>query len=101
MVCYLVEKNGEMCFLKVFDFLKFLIIFDLNRKVVDVMNDMLIVYRYERDLLEYCKDKYVIKVVFVKVVDEELVIGYVILIVLYLIFDLVDGDVRKKLDFFK
>ncbi|TXB61794.1 protein kinase domain-containing protein [Phaeodactylibacter luteus] len=100
-VCYLVEKDGETCFLKAFDFSKFLTISDPNRKVVDVMNDMLTAYRYERDLSEHCKNKYVTKVAFVKVADEEMIPGYAISIVPYLIFDLADGDVRKKLDFSK
>lgn len=98
-VCYLVEKEGETCFLKAFDFSKFLSISDPNRKIVDIMNDMLTAYQYERDLSEHCKNKHVTKVAFVKVADEELVLGYTISIVPYLIFDLADGDVRKKLDF--
>lgn len=65
------------------------------------MNDMLTAYRYERDLSKHCKNKHVTKVAFVKVADEELVSGYAISIVPYLIFDLADGDVRKKLNFSK
>jgi len=99
--CYLVEKDGETCFLKAFDFSKFLTMSRPNQKVVDVMSDMLTAYRYERDLSEHCKNKHVTKVAFVKVADEELVSGYSISIVPYLIFDLADGDVRKKLDFSK
>jgi len=100
-VCYLVEKDNETCFLKAFDFTKFLSISTPGSKAVDVMNDMLTAYRYERDLSEHCKNKHVTKVAFVRVADEEIVEGYSITIVPYLIFDLAEGDVRKKLDFSK
>ncbi len=98
-VCYLVQKDNEVCFLKAFDFAKFLTIAVPGTKIVDVMNDMLIAYKYERDLSEHCKNKKVDKVAFVKVADEEIVPGYAITIVPYLIFDLAEGDIRKKLDF--
>ena len=98
-VCYLVEKDGETCFMKAFDFTKFLSISTPGTKVVDVMSDMVTAYKYERDLSEHCKNKHVTKVSFVKVADEEMVAGYAISIVPYLIFELAEGDVRKKLDF--
>lgn len=97
-VCYLVEKDGEVCFLKAFDFTKFLAISQSGGKIVDVMNEMLTAYQYERDLSEHCRNKHVDKVAFVKVADEENVPGYPITIVPYLIFDLAEGDVRKTLD---
>lgn len=97
-VCYLVEKDGETCFLKAYDFAKFLTISN-NLKIVDVMSEMLTAYKYERDLSEHCKNKHVTKVSFVKEAGEESVSGYAITIVPYLIFDLAQGDVRKKLDF--
>lgn len=98
-VCYLVEKDGEVCFLKAFDFAKFLTISEPDAKIVDVMNGMLNAYKYERDLSEHCKFKKVDKVAFVKVADEEIVTGYAITIVPYLIFDLAEGDIRSKLQF--
>ena len=98
-VCYRVEKEGEICFLKAYDFAKFLSISTPGSKIVDVMNDMLTAYRYERDLSEHCKNKHVTKVSFVKEAGEEVVVGYAISIVPYLIFDMADGDIRKKLDF--
>jgi serine/threonine protein kinase len=98
-VCYLVKKDNEICFLKAYDFAKFLTVSVPGTKIVDVMNDMLIAYKYERDLSEHCKNKKVDKVAFVKVADEEIVNGYAITIVPYLIFDLAEGDIRKKLEF--
>ena len=98
-VCYKVEKDGETCFLKAYDFAKFLSISVPGSKIVDVMNEMLTAYQYERDLSEFCKNKHVTKVSFVKEAGEEVVTGYAISIVPYLIFDMADGDIRKKLDF--
>lgn len=98
-VCYKVEKEGEICFLKAFDFAKFLAISEHGNKIVDVMNEMLTAYQYERDLSEHCKNKHVTKVSFVKEAGEEVVTGFSISIVPYLIFDLADGDIRKRLDF--
>jgi len=97
-VCYKVEKDGEICFLKAYDFAKFLTISIPGSKIVDVMNEMLTAYQYERDLSEYCKNRHVTKVSFVKEAGEEVVMGYAISIVPYLIFDMADGDIRKKLD---
>lgn len=97
--CYLVEKEGETCFMKAFDFSKFLTASIPGSKVVDVINEMVTAYRYERDLSNLCQNRYVTKVSFVREADEEMVPGYAISIVPYLIFDLAEGDVRKKLEF--
>lgn len=100
-VCYKVEKDGEICFLKAFDFAKFFQMSQPGTKVVDIIGDMITAYQYERDLSNHCKNKRVTKVSFVIEADEEIVNGYAVSIVPYLIFDLADGDVRKKLDFDK
>ncbi len=98
-VCYLVEKDGETCFLKAFDFAKFLTLSQSGGgSVVDAMNDMTTAYRYERDLSEHCRNKHVDKVAFVKQAGEETVVGFTIPVVPYLIFDLAKGDVRKVLN---
>ena len=101
-VCYKVEKSGETCFLKAFDFAKFQIIADMDtpgRSRVDVISDMIDAYKYERDLSNHCKNKHVTKVSFVKEAGEETVNGYTYSFVPYLIFDLADGDVRSQLNF--
>lgn len=97
-VCYLVERNRERCFLKAFDIMKFSSLLP-GQSFMDVMNEMTTVYKYERDLSEYCRDNFVNKVSFVKEAGEHQVIGYTFPIVPYLIFDLAKGDVRKTLDF--
>ncbi|SFW91422.1 protein kinase domain-containing protein [Chitinophaga sancti] len=101
-VCYKVEKEGEICFLKAFDFGSF---FNVSRQsgenkgIIDIMADMINAYKYEKDLSNLCKNNYATKVAFVKDFGEENVTGYTIPIVPYLIFDLADGDVRNKLKF--
>lgn len=98
-VCYEVKKNDEVCFLKAFDFAKFFQIAEPNKKIVDIMTDMLNAYKYEKQLSDFCKKKHVTKVLFVKDAGEENVKGYTIPVVPYLIFDLAEGDVRKNLIF--
>ena len=96
--CYLVENNGETCFLKAFDIMKFNSIMP-GKSMIDVMSEMSTAYKYERDLSALCNNKHVTKVSFVKIAGEVNVDGFTFATVPYLIFDLADGDVRKKLDF--
>lgn len=98
-VCYEVEKDGIICFLKAFDFAKFLFDMDKDTSMVDIMARMLNAYKYEKDLSDFCRGNHVTKVIFVKEAGEEVVDGYTIPRVPYLIFDMVDGDVRKNLIF--
>jgi serine/threonine protein kinase len=100
-VCYKVEKDDEICFMKAYDFTKFFQIRDPNSSFVDVVSDMITAYKYERDLSVHCKSNHVTKVSFVKDSGEELVLNYSVSVVPYLIFDMADGDVRKKLHFTK
>lgn len=98
-VCYLVEKDGETCFLKAFDIMKFNSTSVPGSSMMDVMNDMSTAYKYERDLSNFCSHKHVTKVSFVKEAGEVIVNGFSFSIVPYLIFDLAEGDVRQKLDY--
>jgi serine/threonine protein kinase len=104
-VGYIVEKDGETCFMKAFDFSGFLsVAVPKNEEgeidAVDVMNDMTNAFIYERDLSKHCRDKHVTKVSFVRESGQEYVQGNSsYLIVPYLIFDLAEGDIRKTLHF--
>ena len=98
-VCYKVEKDGSICFLKAFNFTPFFQHSSPGQSIVDVLNDMLTAYRYERDLSEHCRNRHVTKVAFVIEAGEETIDNFAINIVPYLIFELADGDVRSKLDF--
>ena len=97
-ICYKVKKDNDTCFLKAFDFNKFMSL-EPGIKVVDIMAKMLDAYRYEKKISDFCKGHHVTKVLFVKYAEEENIDGFTIPIVPYLIFDLVDGDIRKNLDY--
>lgn len=98
-VCYKVEKEDEVSFLKAFDFTQFFEISEPGTDIVDVMGVMIKAFQYERDLSNHCRKFHVTKVAFVKESGQETVMGFEIPIVPYLIFDLADGDVRSHLDF--
>lgn len=101
-VCYKVRKKvdekEQICFLKAFDFKKF---FDPSpgTSVIDSIAEMTNSFRYERDISNICKDKHITKVVIVKEANEELVPGFGIPVVPYLIFDLAICDIRQKITF--
>ncbi len=98
-VCYKVKKENQICFLKAFDFAKFLHTSEPKRSTMDIISDMSTAYKYERDLSIHCSSKHVTKVAFVIEAGEEVLNNYAIGYVPYLIFDLADGDVRSRLDF--
>ena len=98
-VCYKAEKDGQICFLKAFDFAKFQQIAEDGKDVVDIIADMTTAFRYERDLSEHCKNKHVTKVAFVIDSGQEFLTNFAIGIVPYLVFELADGDVRSRIDF--
>jgi len=101
-VCYKIRKESQICFLKAFNFAKFMHLSHSTGKpvqVVDVISEMVDAYRYERDLSALCHDKHVTKVAIVRDSGEQIVTGYPITLVPYLIFDLADGNIRSKLRF--
>lgn len=101
-ICYKVEKDNNICFLKAFNFTPFLQMSEQRgqtRSMTDIVGDMIKAYQYERDLSEHCKAGYVTKVAFVVDSGEEFVPGFSINVVPYLIFELADGDVRQNLNY--
>lgn len=98
-VCYKVKKEEQICFLKAFDFARFLQISEPGSSIMDVLSDMSTAYKYERDLSEHCKNGHVTKVSFVVDAGEEILPKFSISVVPYLIFDLAKGDVRDYIDF--
>lgn len=101
-VCYKVRKDGQISFLKAFNFASFLAMsksMGLNKPIVDIMKEMSSAFIYERDLSKICRDHHVSKVVFVKGAGEQFVSGFSVTYVPYLIFDMADSDVRAKLTF--
>lgn len=94
-----VTKDKEVCFLKAFDFSKFKIIAENGKGAVDIMTDMLNAHRYEKDLSQLCQFKHLDKIVSVREAGEVVIPNHSYPLVPYLIFDLADGDIRKRLKF--
>lgn len=97
-VCYKVSQENEVCFLKAFDFSKFKHL-EHSGKASETMTQMLNAHKYEKDLSDLCRSRHVSKVVTVREAGEIFVEGHTMPLVPYLIFDLADGDVRKRMQY--
>ncbi len=98
-VGYIVEKEEKDYFLKAFDLAGFMAISSGNVNIMTVLNEMTNAYLYEKELSEHCQENHVTKVSFVIEDGVEMVNGYTLGTVPYLIFELADGDIRKAVDF--
>lgn len=98
-VCYKIERNNEICFLKAFNFDKFRQNSAQGTKMIDALKYMSDAHIYERDLSDRCRNQHLDKIVTVKEADEIELPGYSFPLVPYLIFEMADGDVRKKMIF--
>lgn len=63
------------------------------------MDKMLSAFKYEKDISNLCQTNRLSKIATVKEAGEEIISGYTIPVVPYLIFDMADGDVRKLITF--
>ncbi len=92
---YVVSKDGDEGFLKAFDFSDAF----QSANVIDVLNKLTAAYAYERDLLLYCKERRLKKVVVATEHGDVQVPGYDPMNgrVFYLIFHLADGDMRRQI----
>lgn len=95
---YIVEKDAEECFMKVFDFAAFLSTSNPELDTMQVMQEMINAYTYEKDLSIHCQKKHVTKVSFVIAHGDEMLPEFAISFVPYLIFKLADGDIRSALN---
>lgn len=100
-VGYIVEKNNEECFMKVFDFATFLSMSNSGINTMQALQEMTEAYNYEKDLSIHCQQKHVTKVSFVIDYGDETLPEFSISFVPYLVFKLADGDVRKALSLSK
>lgn len=96
-VCYIVEDNDGIAFLKALDFKQFMN--DPNQDMVTGLNNATNCFLYEKNLLSMCSNKKFSKVSYVLDEGEEYVANHSIPKVPYLIFELADGDVRNHLSF--
>lgn len=100
-VCYDVERDGKKYFMKAFNINGFIGIMGKSRTFMEYMQEMSNAFQYEKQLSEYCQDHRVTKISFVIDSGEENLPGYTFPIVPYLIFEMADCDVRKKLNYSK
>jgi eukaryotic-like serine/threonine-protein kinase len=96
-VCYTVEKDGTMGFLKALNILSFLQgdMPDLPKAMADILNS----YNYEREILTRCREGNFSKVSKLLDAGEEHVPGYLVGNVYYMIFEKAEDDVRNHLNF--
>lgn len=97
-VCYLVNNGYQDAFLKALNFQAFFQLFN-GRPIVDIINEQTAAYRYEKDLLNRCKENRLSKVALILDEGEEFVPGYTITNVPYLIFEVANCDVRSHIRF--
>jgi serine/threonine protein kinase len=95
-VCYLVEKDNQIGFLKAINILSF-----LNSKVdlLLAMTEMLNTYNFEKEILSRCKNKNLSKVSKLLEASFENFDEYLVPNVYYMIFEKADSDVRNHLNF--
>ncbi|MDP2413849.1 protein kinase [Daejeonella sp.] len=96
-VCYIVERDGKIGFLKALNILSF--IKDDNPDLLEAMTLGLNTFNYEKEILIRCKSKNLSKVSKLIEAEQENFPGYIVANVFYLIFEKADGDVRNHLNF--
>ena len=99
-VTYIVEAEGKEAFLKAINFLAFFQMF-AGKPIIEILNEQTSAFRYERDLLQRCKNNHLSKVATILDEGEEVVPEFTIQNVPYLIFEIADGDIRAYLNFNK
>lgn len=98
-VCYDVERNGKKYFMKAFNINGFIGIMGKSKTFMEYMQEMSNAFQYEKNLSLYCQERKVTKVSFVIDSGEESISGYTFPIVPYLIFEMADCDVRRKINY--
>lgn len=99
-VCYVVTRGNETAFLKALNFQAFFQMFR-GRPIVEIITEQTNAFKFERDLLLRCKNNRLSKVSMVIDEGEEILEGFTIPNVPYLIFEMSDGDVRSHMNFSK
>lgn len=98
-VCYIVEKEGTIGFLKALNILSFLR--DEIPDLPQAMAEMLNTFNYEKEILTRCKNKKLSKVSKLLEASEENIPGFIVANVYYMIFEKAESDVRNHLNFAK
>ncbi|SDE21377.1 Protein kinase domain-containing protein [Mucilaginibacter pineti] len=97
-VCYLVSDGDREAFLKAINFKAFFQLFS-GRSIIEILSEQTNAFKFEKELLLRCKSKNLTKVSTILDEGEELVAGFTIANVPYLIFELADGDLRSRITF--
>lgn len=97
-VCYLVSRDNDRAFLKALNFNAFFQMFP-GKGIVKVLQEQTNAFEFEKNLLLKCKNNKLTKVSMIIDEGEELVDGFTIPNVPYLIFEIAEGDVRSNIKF--
>lgn len=95
-VCYIVEKDNQLGFLKAINILSFL---REDADILVAMSEMLNTYNFEKEILNRCKNKNLSKVSRLLEASFENFPGFIVPNVYYMIFEKADGDVRNHINF--
>jgi eukaryotic-like serine/threonine-protein kinase len=96
-VCYIVEKDGQLGFLKALNILSFLR--DDRAGLLEAMTEMLNTYKYEKEILTRCGNRNLSKISRLLEASHENFPGYMAANVYYMIFEKADSDVRNHLNY--
>jgi serine/threonine protein kinase len=97
-VCYIVQNNDEKAFLKALNFNAFFQMFP-GQSVVKILQEQTNAFEFEKNLLLRCKNNNLTKVSLILDEGEEIVDGFTIPNVPYLIFEIAEGDIRSNIKF--
>ncbi|WP_332453738.1 protein kinase domain-containing protein, partial [Chryseobacterium aquaticum] len=105
-VCYMVEREEtigketfiEKAFLKALNFNAFFQMFP-GQSVVKILQEQTNAFEFEKELLLRCKNNNLTKVSLIIDEGEEIVDGFTIPNVPYLIFEIAEGDIRSNIKF--
>ncbi len=99
-VCYIVNNGEEEAFLKAINFQAFFQLFR-GKSIIEIINEQTNAFKYEKELLQRCKNNRLSKVSLILDEGEEYVDEFTIPNVPYLIFEMADGDIRSHMSFGK
>lgn len=97
-VCYMVERHNEIAFLKALNFNAFFQLFP-GKGIVKILQEQTNAFEFEKNLLLKCKNHNLTKVSMILDEGEELLEGFAIPNVPYLIFEVAEGDIRSNIKF--
>ncbi|REC39709.1 hypothetical protein [Chryseobacterium sp. 5_R23647] len=97
-VCYIVEKGNDQAFLKALNFNAFFQMFP-GKGIMKILQEQTNAFEFEKNLLLKCKNHRLTKVSMIIDEGEEIVDGFTIPNVPYLIFEIAEGDIRSNIKF--